>query len=248
MISVCIPTYNGEEYIREQLASILSQISLNDEVIISDDGSTDRTLEIVRSFSDSRLKIFNHEKKVFRGSNIEQGIKYVSHNLQHALSKASGDVIYLADQDDIWLDDRVSSTIGFFNLDNPDGTVVVCDCIVIDEKKNILNESYLSSLNTSDSICNVIYKNPYLGCCMCFDRKLLRDVFPFPSLPVGHDMWIGLVAKLRGKVIFSKEKLVLYRRHLGTVTTSGSNSKSSTFFKIKYRFGVVLEVLKKWKF
>ena len=90
-ISVCIATYNGERYIREQLDSILSQLSLDDEVIISDDGSKDSTIEIISSYLDSRIKVFKNNGK--------HG--YVG-NFENALNHSSGDFIFLSDQDDIW--------------------------------------------------------------------------------------------------------------------------------------------------
>ena len=66
MISVCIPTYNGEKYIKEQLESILGQLSVEDEVIISDDCSSDQTLKIIESFHDNRIKVFIHCKFLYR--------------------------------------------------------------------------------------------------------------------------------------------------------------------------------------
>ena len=92
MISVCIATYNGEKYIKEQLLSILPQLGKKDEVIISDDHSTDNTLDIVKGLNDNRIKIVMN--------NREKG--YTS-NFENALSYAIGDYIFLSDQDDIWM-------------------------------------------------------------------------------------------------------------------------------------------------
>lgn len=96
MISVCIATYQGEKYIREQLASILCQLDDADEIIVSDDGSTDRTLDIIRQMADHRIKIVEGPHRHSPTLNFER-----------ALQEARGDYIFLADQDDVWKPDKV---------------------------------------------------------------------------------------------------------------------------------------------
>ncbi|KFC80953.1 glycosyltransferase [Buttiauxella agrestis] len=244
-ISVCIPTYNGEKYIKEQLDSILDQLSDDDEIIISDDHSTDGTLAVITSINDSRIKVFMHDKVNIKGNKTEVNVGLVSNNLQNALKYAQGDVIYLADQDDIWMKGRVSKTLPLFNNKNNINQVVICDCTIINNDRSIINHSYFSCINAKDSILNTIYKNPYLGCCMCFSKDLLKETFPFPGRNIGHDLWIGLIGKIYGKVIFINEPLILYRRHDMAVSTSGAISKTSIFFKIKYRIYILLELLKR---
>jgi glycosyltransferase involved in cell wall biosynthesis len=248
-ISVCIPTYNGEKYIQEQLESILKQLSYSDEIIISDDGSSDNTLAIISAINDPRIKVIMHEKIKSKGNKTEKNIGLVSNNLQNALRHAKGDVIYLSDQDDIWMEGRVSKTLPLFHGEEANAAkVVICDCTVIDSNRGVLIKSYFSCVKPTDSVLNVIYKNPYLGCCMCFNKELLGKIFPFPDRSVGHDLWIGLIAKIYGTVIFIKEPLVLYRRHEETVSTSGEKSKSSLLFKLKYRVVIVLELIKRLLF
>lgn len=91
MISVCMPTYNGEKFIRIQLESILSQLGNDDEIVISDDSSTDKTVEITKSFNDSRIHLL--ENNTFHSP---------IYNLENALKNAKGDFIFLSDQDDEW--------------------------------------------------------------------------------------------------------------------------------------------------
>ena len=102
MLTVCIATYNGEKYIRQQLNSVLIQLGENDEVIISDDSSSDATVEIVRSFNDSRIKLLVDNKFSSPVRNFENALKY-----------ATGDYIFLCDQDDIWLPDKVKSMLPY---------------------------------------------------------------------------------------------------------------------------------------
>ena len=86
MISVCVATYNGEKYIKEQLLSILSQIGLNDEVVVSDDHSNDSTIDIVKSLNDKRVKIIYNE-----------GNRGYTSNFENALKHAKGDYVFISD-------------------------------------------------------------------------------------------------------------------------------------------------------
>ena len=96
MISVCMATHNGGKYIKEQIDSILVQISNEDELIISDDSSTDDTVEIIKKIKDKRIKLFENNK--FFSPNL---------NFENALLHSKGDIIFLSDQDDIWKKDKV---------------------------------------------------------------------------------------------------------------------------------------------
>ena len=96
MISVCIATYNGEKYILEQILSILPQLKENDEIIVSDDSSTDTTLEIIKNINDKRIQIFKNT-----------GNHGVNSNFDNALKRAHGEYIFLSDQDDVWLPGKV---------------------------------------------------------------------------------------------------------------------------------------------
>ena len=96
MISVCIASHNGEKYIKEQVDSILCQIGSDDEVVISDDGSTDKTLAILEAYNDPRIKVFRYVHPCMYRYNFD----YATHNFENALHHAKGDIIFLADQDD----------------------------------------------------------------------------------------------------------------------------------------------------
>ena len=97
MISVCIATYNGAAYIRQQIASILPQLSEGDEIVVSDDGSTDATLAEVRALGSPLVRIVEGPRK---GSPVL--------NFENALSHAKGDYLFLCDQDDVWEPHKVS--------------------------------------------------------------------------------------------------------------------------------------------
>jgi glycosyltransferase involved in cell wall biosynthesis len=124
MISVCLTTYNGEKYILEQLRSILSQLESDDEVIISDDNSSDCTLELIENIADRRVKIFKNIQK-----------KGIQSNVENALNKAKGDIIFLSDQDDFWLPDKVSIIIKALQKND----LIVSDCYITDKDLKIVH-------------------------------------------------------------------------------------------------------------
>lgn len=220
MVSVCIATYNGEKYIREQLASILKQLSSEDEIIISDDSSTDNTVNILRSYNDKRIKIFpnNHFYSPI-------------YNFENAIKHASGNYIFLADQDDIWLPNKVSRMYAKLK----DFDLVISDCKIVDDKLNIIHESFFELYSSRPGFLKNLYKNSYIGCCIAFRREILNYILPFPNKIAMHDSWIGLSVELHGSVYFLEEPLLLYRRHGNNASYSGEKSQLSITFRIKYR-------------
>lgn len=230
MISVCIATYNGERFIQEQIRSILDQIHENDEIVISDDGSKDRTISILEKFNDSRIRIYNNN-----GPHGPVG------NFENALRKAKGDFIFLADQDDIWLPTRVKSAIKLLGENSIN--CVICNRIILD-KDGKSNEIPVVSQNfTKQSFYKNLLHNPYIGCCMAFTREHLELVLPFPKdLPM-HDLWIGLLAHKQNSIAYIPEPLIGYRRHGGNVTSG--KSPYSIFYRIFYRISLLIKLYKR---
>lgn len=230
MISVCIATFNGEKYIKRQLSSILSQLSAGDEVILADDSSTDNTLDVVRSFKDSRIHIID-------GANKHSPIW----NFERALSKASGDYIYLADQDDEWLPDKIKVTQQY--LQNYD--CIVSDNVCINGDGTIITSSFYKLNKTkSGKYYNLLIKNGYLGCCMAFKRKVLEASLPFPSNIPMHDIWIGNVAAFKYNVKFIPEKLIRFCRHGDNVSTTASKSGYRIWNRLMFRWTILSDLLK----
>ena len=140
-ISVCIATFNGEKFIRQQLESILTQLSDDDEVIISDNCSTDSTVSIINSIKDRRIFCFSFD------------IKGVVFNFENSLIKSRGDIIIMSDQDDIWLEGKVTricQELEFFDL-------VVTNCKVVDENLNIIHESLFNLIRPGIGIIKNLY-------------------------------------------------------------------------------------------
>lgn len=222
VVSVCIATYNGEKYIKEQLNSILLQLGDNDEIIISDDNSTDATLEIVRSIKDCRIKIFKNE-----------GIKGYTSNFENALKHAGGEYIFLSDQDDVWVTNKVQICIK--KMQSFD--FVVSDAYVTDATGHILHCSYYETRHPHKSFLGNVFKFAYLGCCMAFKRRILEKALPFPSnhLMCTHDNWLFLVAFKYYSVGIISDRLICYRRHGNNVSTGEGKSLTTFWFKLKYR-------------
>lgn len=219
MISVCLASYNGEKYIYDQIVSILKQLELNDELIISDDGSTDNTIKIIKNFDDNRIKLYTHN-----------GSGRPTENFQNALVRAKGDFIFLSDQDDIWLDNKYKLIIK--HLESCD--LVLSDSILVDENLKVLSPSFFKFHRSAKGIIKNVIKNAYFGSCMAFRKELLEYALPFPpSKEIGHDVWIGLVGEMVGKVCFVEKQLILYRRHSAAVTSHGiSKSKRNLIIKL----------------
>jgi len=229
-ISVCIATYNGEKYIHYQLESILMQLNKDDEVIISDDHSNDNTILEINKFKDSRIKIFYNSS--------EKG--YTS-NFENALKNAYGDIIFLSDQDDLWLPNKVKSTIRI--LKNND--FVVTDCKLIDENENVIAQSFYENRNNKKSLIGNLLKFGYLGCCFAFRKEILQKALPFPPIHkyCTHDNWLMLVAISYYRYCISDKKMILYRRHENNASDGGFGSNKTLIFKFKYRIYLLHHIL-----
>lgn len=206
MISVCMATYNGEKYIKKQINSILKQINKNDELIISDDGSTDKTKSILQSYAEKYPNI-----RIIEGPQ-----KGVIKNFENALNNSKGDMIFLSDQDDIWLDNKVKNVLKEFDKGFD---LVLHDAIIVDKNENMIEESFFYHRKSKKGFLNNTIKNSYIGCCMAFSRNVLNYALPFPDSIEMHDWWIGLIAERVGKVSLLNDKLLLYRRHGNNVSS-----------------------------
>ena len=219
MISVCIATYNGERFIREQIDSILRQLSSDDEIIVSDDGSTDDTISIINSIDDKRIRIIEGPRKHSPTLNFECAMK-----------EAKGDYIFLADQDDVWKPNKVEVCMKWLQ----EYDCVVSDAEVTDSNLNPLYLSLYAIMQVRQGhIYNTVWKNGYTGCCMAFRRNILEASLPFPKDIPMHDIWIGNVAAYKYNVKFIPDKLILFRRHKETISCNGKGSKYSIWQQMK---------------
>ncbi len=229
-VSVCMAVYNGEKYIRGQLLSILPQLGEEDEIVISDDCSDDHTLDIVRDLHDRRIKVLHHDKQP-----QSFFLDYSTRNFENALRHAGGDYILLSDQDDLWLPGKVDRMVEELQS----VVLTVSDCFIGDEALNIVSPSYFEKVRVHEGVWRNVIRQTLLGCCMGFRRELLSKALPFPATKVGHDLWLVMMASHYYTMSCIHEPLSVYRRHTGTVTTSGKKSPYSFWFKVGYRMYIL---------
>lgn len=212
MISVCMATYNGGKYIREQIDSILPQLSSADELIISDDGSTDDTIKIIQSYHNPIIKLFHFQ----RDKTGLEPVQMATTNFENALKKAKGDIIFLSDQDDVWLPNKVEVCIKHITQGYD---FISHNYRIVDGNLNPLRDSQYTASFKFNLWRTLFGRCPFHGCSMVFNRHVLEKALPFPVGLQSHDRWIGWIACFKFKYkIPAPEILMLYRRYDGNVS------------------------------
>ncbi len=220
-------TKNGERFLREQIDSILCQLGTHDELVISDDASTDTTTDIIASYQDSRIKLIRNEYSAGVVANFEA-----------ALTASSGEYIFLSDQDDVWEAHKVELVVRELQRNE----LVISDCLVVD--RNMLPQrTFFASHRSGQGFLKNLIRNSYMGCCMAFRRNLLARALPFPKDIPMHDLWIGLIGEMYGKVSFLPEVLVYHRRHLSNATTTGMPTRASMRKQFADRYRIIKNLI-----
>lgn len=213
MISVALAAYKGEKYIYEQIKSILPQLGKDDEIIVSDDRPGGITEKIVR-------KMMEKDERIVY---IEGRGKGVVANFTNAIRHCHGDKIFLCDQDDVWLPDKVKQVMKAFS---EGADLVLHNAYVTDRRLEVTNPSFFEVRGSRKGIAHNIIKNSYMGCCMAFDRRMLKHIMPIPKHVPMHDQWIGLICEAYGKVTFIDQPLIYHRMHGKNVTGTSETSFS----------------------
>lgn len=239
-ISVCMASYNGAKFINSQISSILMQLGEMDELIISDDGSTDDTINIIKSFNDNRIVLLNHQNNNKKRIHVYPHY-LVSANFENALKNCKGDIIFLSDQDDIWVENKIEIMLPYFK----DNNLVMSDCYVIDNEGKLLADSFFAGKSVTKGTLKNIIRPIYQGCCIGFRKDVLDIALPFPPKMILHDNWLGILSEHIGKNIFINEKLIFYRRHFENSSFIEGKSKNSIVFRVKYRIELLYLILKR---
>ena len=237
-VDILLATYNGEKYIREQIDSILNQTYKEFRLLISDDGSTDGTRDILNEYKakDDRFEIFRQEENLG-----------VVKNFEFLLKKVDAKYYMFSDQDDIWKDDKIEKS---FKKNEEGFDLVYSDLEVVDENLNVTYESYwklkgiykkIKKYNNFESL----YLNNFITGCTVISKKELIDTFmPLPNISkfVLHDYWISLIISQNGKIAYIEEPLIKYRQHKNNKV--GSKKKSDELKSIDEIRSLFIQVKK----
>lgn len=229
-IAVVMGTFNGARYIEAQLLSVLNQTLLPQEIIISDDCSTDSTVDIIRSvlareaqanpaLRAIRVQILTHTSHIGMNSNYES-----------ALTSSHAELIALCDQDDIWDSCKLAVLAPLFE-GRPDRMLVHSDAQLVAADGHPLGRTHfeylrittaeLSAMNGDRAIDVLLKRNIISGTTSLLRRAVVNRALPIPG-PWVPDAWLGIVASLMGEICTVEEPLVQYRQHsANTVGTSG---------------------------
>ena len=221
MISVSLTTYNGSSYITEQIESIMNQTIKVDEIVICDDCSTDETISILYSYSNKYSNLF----KIIQ-NNKQLGC---AKNFEKAIANTSGDFIFIADQDDVWKEDKVEKMIGLLSSANVKGCF--SDSSIVDSNLESLGISHLQVRGFSKALFDSSKRKSLLHLFLkrvppaAHDMAITSDVksiiLPFPNLPNCHDTWIGLCLAAINGWICTNEELTFFRQHGNNASNSG---------------------------
>lgn len=207
---ILLSSYNGERYIQQQIESILGQSYQNFTLLIRDDGSSDRTREIVAEFSQNNKNIVS-----YYGENI--GVVRSFLELLQAAPSGNNEIYLFCDQDDIWLPEKLQMTAAHFSCSKHPNKMLYCSRLrYVDQNLKSLG---LSQPPIYVGFKNAVVENIATGCTMAFghcirERLLEAD----PDKMIMHDWWAYLVASTFGEVMYDSTPTILYRQHPDTVT------------------------------
>lgn len=217
-ITVAMTTYNGARYIKQQLTSVYHQIRRPDEVVIIDDGSTDRTVEIINSF------IAENDLKSWRVVENRENLGFIR-NFRKAVSFAEGDVVFLCDQDDVWYEDKIESISNLFAT-RPDILAVNSSFTVIDGENNDSDAAGPRGKNNYGligqrlyrplekiSLKTVMHRNISPGCTAAFRHEITDAYTRNTDCTLPHDYEMNLLAAAKDGLYFYNMPLVKYRIH-----------------------------------
>jgi len=219
-ISVAMTTYNGANYIEDQLKSILGQTVPPEEIIVCDDCSTDSTVKILTGYHDKGLiKLFSNE--------VQLG---VLDNFKKAVSLCKKDnYIALSDQDDFWLPNKIQLQYEAIqrieDVETP--CLVYSDLTLVDKELKVIDQSFMHTLNinpSKESLKSLLFGNFITGCTIMLNGAMKKHFLQIPKEAYMHDAWLGLVAFTFGRNQYIKEQLIKYRQHGNNVTFETNKS------------------------
>lgn len=225
-VQILLASYNGERFLQEQISSILQQSHLDWQLLIRDDGSSDGSVEVCRRFESK------HPERIRLLSDARGNLGVVG-NFSELLSLSSAPYVMFSDQDDVWLPDKISISLGelraleqSYGLSVP--MAVFTDAVVTDETLQPLAPSLLRYINrqrTQVAVLNRICVEPNCyGCTMMLNRALVAKIGRVPPQVISHDWWAGMVATAFGRLVLIDQAPILHRRHTSNQSATQCSS------------------------
>ena len=232
-VSVALCTHNGSRFVGAQLRSILEQTRLPGEIVVSDDASTDDTIAVI---SAEHARWSQNSSQVVRLDIQRNEVALgVTANFASAVTRCSGDLIALSDQDDFWRPNRLERIVAVFEA-RPEVLLVHSDARLVDEDGASLDSGLFDTLHLSDrerhavasghAFGALMRRNFVTGATTVVRRGLVERALPFPVSWV-HDEWLAVVAAATGSVVLLDEQLIDYRQHGGNQIGASTLTPSS---------------------
>lgn len=233
MVEILLATYNGEKYIREQIDSILNQTYQDIRVLIRDDGSKDRTVDIIKEYAEKYPdKVRLIEDNVRCGSSAS--------NFMQLTKSATAEYVMYSDQDDLWLPEKVEKSLQAMfaverNSSNKKPTLIFCKNKLVDENLQVIleeeNKTQLAKCETSFN--KMLVQNCVNGCLMMLNKPLYSLLGDYQEEILMHDWWAALIASSLGEIRRIPDVLMLYRQH-GNNVVGAVNVKSFKYRLTKF--------------
>lgn len=246
-IEILMATYNGEKYVGKQIDSIIHQTYENWKLLIRDDNSTDKTLEILKEYEkrDKRIKVIEDKKG---------NLGFVK-NFEELLNCSNEQWVMFSDQDDYWVENKIEKYVATLNANYNDifgrPVLVHSNSFICDDNLNIIKDEFINS-----SIANKYNEDSYYfayfvqGSTVLINREIIDLALPFSKNVTVHDRYFHLLAEFLGKRIFINESLIKYRQH----SNNKIGAKGSIITKIlKKRYfhnedrELIIEIQKKYE-
>mgnify|MGYP000907148759 FL=1 len=205
-IDILMATYNGEKYLAEQLDSIINQTYHNWNLLIRDDNSTDRTLEIIQDYQkkDNRIKLLKDN----------EGNLGIVKNFEELLKNSESEFIMFSDQDDIWIENKLDVYLKTAEKIKIKGFLLHSDAILFDKNKsNILKDTFIFKKAINKGLENVFFNYFVQGATILISKEIKNFILPFPKEVYLHDRYIHLISELFFERVFINQPLIYYRQH-----------------------------------
>lgn len=222
-VHIVLATYNGENYLREQMDSLLAQTHSNLIIEVCDDGSRDGTVDLVKEYQARDERVHLHQNP--------HNLGYVK-NFLEGMRRSRAPYIMLCDQDDIWRRDKVEVTLDAMQQAEKEGTegpvLVFTNAMNFDsssgEDKGLFHESSRLDVKKVDT-AHLFMENKCIGCTMMMNREVLAYLDELPEEIRVHDWWLALICSHFGSIVYLPEATLRYRQHEGNMIGGSSYSR-----------------------